>query len=408
MKTEYIREMRESYLQIVSETEANYGMKLLVGNNVPGFLNVMERKINDQSYYLYKISSLICMEDVFLNKSMSIKELESIIKSISKIWDTMDNYLMDYNYIILRPEMIFRDVNCEEWHFTYNSCETGIFNEGLKDLFEYIIKIVNHKDTKAVTMAYGIYKRLCEGNYNPENLFEFELTENEEGEVIKETQIIDSVIPERVVEEVEESDYKKIYMIYGLTIVYGCLVLYLFLGIFFKRIRFGNTGALIYVILLIILGIIGYFAFNWIKQNKSTLVNVTHKQIEIPFEKEKVRVIVPRENKAEDETVFLSNENYLIEHSLVWQDKAGEKRFVINEKTILLGSAADKVDCVISEKGISRIHARITTEGNRFFIKDMNSTNGTAVNGRELACYELCEIKSGDRIKLGNLESIFV
>ena len=44
----------------------------------------------------------------------------------------------------------------------------------------------------------------------------------------------------------------------------------------------------------------------------------------------------------------------------------------------------------------------------RFFIKDMNSTNGTRVNGKELACYELCEIKSQDRIEFGNFECIFI
>ena len=74
----------------------------------------------------------------------------------------------------------------------------------------------------------------------------------------------------------------------------------------------------------------------------------------------------------------------------------------------MIGSAADKVDCVISERGVSRIHARISCEGKSFYIKDMNSTNGTKIDGRELVCYELCELHSGNRIELGNLECIFV
>ena len=81
---------------------------------------------------------------------------------------------------------------------------------------------------------------------------------------------------------------------------------------------------------------------------------------------------------------------------------------MIHELITLIGSATDRVDCVINQDGISRVHARITNEDNRFYIKDMNSTNGTKVNGKELACYELCEIKPQDKIEFGNFECIFI
>ena len=74
----------------------------------------------------------------------------------------------------------------------------------------------------------------------------------------------------------------------------------------------------------------------------------------------------------------------------------------------MIGSAADRADCCILLPGVSRVHARITKEGDTFYIKDMNSTNGTMVNDRELGCFELCEISSGDNILIGGAECVFV
>lgn len=407
MKTEYVRELRENYLQITGENCNDYGMKMLVGQEIQGFLNMTERKINGESRFLYRISSLISMEDSFLNKNITDKDLDGIIKSFLVIFEGIENHLMDYNGIILEPEMIYSDIGTGKWYFVYYAEKENSFNEDLKRLFEYIIKNVNHKDTRAVTMAYGIYKRLCEENINPRDLFDMETGEQEEGEIIKEQRVIESVIPEVIQEEVEEPDKKKIYISYGIIGLYGIAVLYTFMGIFFAGIRVSGWKGGTYVVLLILLGVLGYFGYNWYIKNRLLFVKVTTKEVQVPFTKENIRVIVPRENKEEENLTVLLQEDTK-GHILKWRDGMGEKSYDINSMVTIVGSAFDRADCVISQTGISRIHARITNEGDKYFIKDMNSTNGTKVNGRELACYELCELKSNDRIELGNLECIFV
>ena len=106
--------------------------------------------------------------------------------------------------------------------------------------------------------------------------------------------------------------------------------------------------------------------------------------------------------------MVLTDEPDNVRHFLKWSDATGQKEYELNDRITIIGSVADRADCVISEKGISRIHARISNEDFKFYIKDMNSTNGTRVNGKELACYELCEIKPQDRIEFGNFECIFI
>jgi pSer/pThr/pTyr-binding forkhead associated (FHA) protein len=58
-------------------------------------------------------------------------------------------------------------------------------------------------------------------------------------------------------------------------------------------------------------------------------------------------------------------------------------------------------DIVIAEPTMSRAHAAIGFDGERFFVQDLGSTNGTRVNGgRE----ERAGLKDGDQIQLGKLQ----
>ena len=53
----------------------------------------------------------------------------------------------------------------------------------------------------------------------------------------------------------------------------------------------------------------------------------------------------------------------------------------LNESSFTIGSMADNSLCLTAE-GISRSHARITSVGNDDILEDLNSTNGTLVNGQ--------------------------
>ncbi|HLY25487.1 MAG TPA: FHA domain-containing protein [Aggregatilineales bacterium] len=55
------------------------------------------------------------------------------------------------------------------------------------------------------------------------------------------------------------------------------------------------------------------------------------------------------------------------------------------------------------DKGVSRVHARIRRNGDRFFVEDMESSNGTFVNGSGLNKGESKAIKNGDELRLGEL-----
>ena len=53
---------------------------------------------------------------------------------------------------------------------------------------------------------------------------------------------------------------------------------------------------------------------------------------------------------------------------------------------------------------VSRRHAVITWDGRRAQVQDLNSTNGTFVNGRRLDANRPVEFEMGDRLELGGPE----
>lgn len=77
----------------------------------------------------------------------------------------------------------------------------------------------------------------------------------------------------------------------------------------------------------------------------------------------------------------------------------------------ILGRAQPITDNVIDftpygaeEAGMSRRHASLSIESNHVWITDLNSTNGTFLNGRQLEPGKVYLVRDGDELELGRLK----
>lgn len=62
---------------------------------------------------------------------------------------------------------------------------------------------------------------------------------------------------------------------------------------------------------------------------------------------------------------------------------------------------------VIADKVVSRHHAEIVQYGDKYFIKDLSSTNGTFINGNKLMADTDVELKDGQEIIFANKKFIY-
>lgn len=70
----------------------------------------------------------------------------------------------------------------------------------------------------------------------------------------------------------------------------------------------------------------------------------------------------------------------------------------------VIGRHASLADVVLEDSNVSRRHARVFVQGSRCEIEDLNSTNGTFVNGRQLQPFERTSIGAGDKVAFGSIE----
>ena len=95
----------------------------------------------------------------------------------------------------------------------------------------------------------------------------------------------------------------------------------------------------------------------------------------------------------------------MIEVVLVYPSPEGTREFVIDAERTTFGRG--DADHRIEDQGLSRINSTIYRDGDRVWIVDENSTNGTYINGQ--ACSPAgTPLRSGDVIKIGNNTSLTV
>lgn len=99
-------------------------------------------------------------------------------------------------------------------------------------------------------------------------------------------------------------------------------------------------------------------------------------------------------------TVCLIQKTDEIYNRFIYQGADRSRDFNCSHGKLLIGSAAEESDICIPFPMISRVHAVIQTDEQGTFLEDMNSTNGTHVNGELLQYNERRMLKKGDIISL--------
>lgn len=78
-----------------------------------------------------------------------------------------------------------------------------------------------------------------------------------------------------------------------------------------------------------------------------------------------------------------------------------EQRLVLKGLPLTIGKLKGRVSVVLSDRSVSRIHARLEGYGGRISVRDLNSRNGTSVNGHKLSPNESVQLQEGDMVCFG-------
>ena len=107
--------------------------------------------------------------------------------------------------------------------------------------------------------------------------------------------------------------------------------------------------------------------------------------------------------KAAPPTQAATPEELGVERELVTVTVNGAQH-TIDKQTIVIGRSKDCDIRISDDPNVSRRHAEIRQEGTAYWLVDLESTNGSTVNGRR---QQRAKLESDDRITLGSTDLVF-
>ena len=80
----------------------------------------------------------------------------------------------------------------------------------------------------------------------------------------------------------------------------------------------------------------------------------------------------------------------------------------INKSPFTIGRIPNQCDYICNNSTIGKIHAEILSKEGLYYLKDINSRNGTFINGKRIASNEYVQLENNDTISFSNSSYLFV
>lgn len=176
MKIEYRKIFNKNYAVInnynISDYIECYRSKMLKSNKLDHFLTYDTQTINGIIHFTYDISSKQSVYSFYENSDIDYETVRHLIMSLKAAFDTLNNYLLEPDYIVLDPKMIYMNIATKVLYFCYCPGEKNNFYESLNTLICYILSKINHEDTNCIILAYSLQQQSINTNYTFDDLIE--------------------------------------------------------------------------------------------------------------------------------------------------------------------------------------------------------------------------------------------
>ncbi|HBA50344.1 MAG TPA: hypothetical protein DCZ91_21630 [Lachnospiraceae bacterium] len=385
LNIEYVRSLNSNYERIQLDKipeERKYQYCILGRCQIKGLLPCSLRYINGGAYLYYNITSKQNLARLFGNRNITREWVRDFIWSLKQVQQELGRFLLDMNHILWHPEQIFQDLEDHVFFFLYVPYYEG--GSDFLKLMEFWVEHIDYNDETLVDCVYRMYERL---ERNGEVYLHSQIFEDAEClEKVKMPDLVCTVLEEKVLEEEEPAAMVASDVNTSES------------GTSEKQTREGKKG---------IFGILEG------KRNRNRKIREEYK---VAMQQSMTGLCVAEENfyeksaeekKSYGKTVYIEERPELEErtHRLLTTD--GRLLASLDTPILSIGKKKGEVDLVLEEASVSRMHARITNADGRFYLEDLNSTNGTFRNGLQMQPYEKKKLEEGDEIKCGKAVFIF-
>ena len=440
MEVSYRRDLNHNYMILENEkiTGNEYQVRMMEQNSIPELLPLQLRKKNGKSYLYYDITSRQPLTKIYENIGMRSRDIEQLLVGIRNGIEHARQYLLNSEDIFLDPEFIYMNLGTGQIQL----CCIPFFEEQKENFFlplsEFILKKLDHGDRRAVDLGYGLFARVSQENFSFQECLKELLKENqpvpeEKEELQPERNKIQRDDKEDIaVRKTKENTAPKINLKNGILCggIIASVMLVFAAIVYFGRLDLTQTGGLAFLFLALLW--ICYNVFQGRKQKKkkywleeddqeedewmeTLLADIYDKGAEEPGNRDsqwgegRTRMRGEEPEDQEDmcgETRCLTEAEYEPVLRLVSMIRSQYPDIELAGEKIIIGKKKAQVDVCLKQDCVSRIHARLERQKEDYFLTDLNSMNGTFVNGERLRPNEKRQIYAGDRISFASLQYV--
>lgn len=459
MKKEYKSRGGHNYLVIPLEKEHKMEQNMLLHNEIKGILPCEIKEFDEQRVIEFEIDGRSSLENYFAQKQLDSEDIFWIINGVLLCLQSVSKFLLRIEGVVLDKDTIFYQERKKCIELCYIPAYGEDTMKRLEELTEELMKVFNHKEEDGVHFLYGFYQLLQEPNISlsiledyrkkeekrRQGLKEHAILENKrdlgEGSVFKVQEMgeekknkknfyeVEELHPKEIdvktvyskeddynlnVRENQKNDYKRKQFIHwavqivsvGVGIIFWALSLLFLVKGQWKN---GVIGLAFFLVdcYMIFERHCGYKKRKEKRERLEEEEVPAKKRFSFDISKKKSR---KRRKKVleEEQTVLLSTQEEIREERnerkvpYLKGVNANAHHIPIYQTPMVLGSLEEAVDGVLFGRGISRIHAMIEAEGFQYYIRDLDSTNGTYWNGEKLSPQIPKEIQEGDKLIIGD------
>lgn len=84
-------------------------------------------------------------------------------------------------------------------------------------------------------------------------------------------------------------------------------------------------------------------------------------------------------------------------------ENAKQPEILVSKNNLVLGRHKKSVDVYLKDSSIGKYHAELIFDNDKYYVRDLNSLNGSYLNGEKISSYETKEIRHNDQIAFANI-----
>jgi len=402
LKTEYKRDFKNNYMLISFEDEEEadiekYEFKMLENNYISGLMKFKLVKENEKTIFCYDITSKQSLSRILEYKPIGLEDIKKIVLGIIRAITNMERFLLGTCGLLLNTDYIYADPESLDLALCYLPCIKEEMQSKLSDLFAQILAKIDQNDHEGVVLAYSLYQESLKDNCVFNDLLSImnKHNKNTKKEIllkIADTDHNKEDVYESDKENFLESKTKDRAEIFSIKSLFRM-----------KKEKAKIKGPV-----------------QESKNSYKTKRQEASLSEEEFYEEKKEWLELFENSKSMERSNTYEEKEYT--HTVLLSEASENKADYIlksSDKTVedikisyfpfIIGKQERICDYIIKSEMVSRLHLRIDKDrGEKFSIRDLNSLNGTKLEGRLLDNEEVAELSLGNEVEIADLRYVFV